>query len=166
MTEHQHPLPRSALLARVESLGVIFLGGLLFAAVALIVVDVILRYSMNIAPLHSFELTQYFFGVFCAFSFALSMLGSPHVRITVFVGRAGPGVTRVLSALAALSMLYVAIQFALGALGVLLQTISLDATSNSTLEVPMWIPQAAWFAGNLLFVLLALRAAWWEVARR
>ncbi|MGE0153190.1 MAG: TRAP transporter small permease subunit [Reyranellaceae bacterium] len=149
--------PAELPLSKFEAVWAIFLGTLLLFAVCIIVADVILRALFAISPLYSFEITNYVFGAFCSWSFALSMIHNPHVRIDFVVDRFPHPAKAVFGILAALSLVYVAFFFAKASWEVTFRSFALGAISNSSLGISMVLPQALWSIGNSLFFLLSLK---------
>lgn len=144
-------------LSNTEIMWAVSLGTLLFAAVSIIAIDVILRVLFAISPLYSFEMTNYLFAVFCSLSFAISMIYNPHVKIDFIINKFPFKLKTILQILGAISMVYIAFVFAKSSWEVTIRSFNLGAISNSSLGVPIALPQSLWSIGNSLFFLLSLK---------
>lgn len=132
------------------------LGGVMILLCAfLISLDVVFRNLFKLSVFESFELTGY--GIALATSFGLSwaLITKAHIRIEV-VYNALPRKPRALLDLCALGVLLVfAGVLTFHAAKVVLDSLQLDAHSNSTLHVPLAIPQGLWLLGLGWFTLTA-----------
>jgi len=140
------------------------LGGLLIVLSAcLVTLEVFLRNLPGGMPagirLYSFELTNFSFAAAVAFGFAYALTQRAHIRIDVVYGLLPVGVRAVLDFLALVSLAGLAGGIAWQAWGVVGQSLKLGATPNSTLQVPLAVPQAIWAMGLSWFALVSLTLA-------
>jgi TRAP-type C4-dicarboxylate transport system permease small subunit len=146
-------------LARAGALG----GGLLILAAALLVsVDVTLRKLANTTLGGADELSGYALAIGSTWSFAFVLLARGHVRIDALVQHLPRKLAAACDLIAIVALLVFASLIAWHGAGVLAQSWDLGARSNSSLAVPLAVPQALWWIGYAGFVvcaaLLLLRA--------
>lgn len=160
-----------ALLVRVNRAIAIVCGVVLLLAVALILIDLVLRQT----PIGSIggadEISGYVMAAMATWGFSYALMERAHVRIDVIQGQLPTTAKALLDILALASLATVAILVAFYAWDVLAKTIDRGSHANTPLETPLWIPQSIWFAGwvwlsivsvIMLFcvVALALRRDW------
>ena len=147
-------------LAHAGALG----GGLLILAAALLVsVDVTLRKLANTTLGGADELSGYALAIGSTWSFAFVLLARGHVRIDALYQLLPRKLAAACDLIAIAALLAFASLIAWHGAGVLAQSWQLGARSNSSLAVPLVLPQALWWFGYAGFVvcaaLLLLRAA-------
>ena len=146
-------------LARAGALG----GGLLILAAALLVsLDVTLRKLANTTLGGADELSGYALAIGSTWSFAFVLLARGHVRIDALYQLLPRKLAAACDLIAIGALLAFASLIAWHGAGVLAQSWQLGARSNSSLAVPLAVPQALWWLGYAGFVacavLLLLRA--------
>ena len=146
-------------LAHAGALG----GGLLILAAALLVsVDVTLRKLANTTLGGADELAGYALAIGSTWSFAFVLLARGHVRIDALYQLLPRKLAAACDLIAIGALLAFASLIAWHGAGVLAQSWQLGARSNSSLAVPLAVPQALWWLGYAGFVacavLLLLRA--------
>ena len=139
-------------------------GGLLILAAALLVsVDVTLRKLANTTLGGADELSGYALAIGSTWSFAFVLLARGHVRIDALYQHLPRKLAALCDLVAIVALLVFASLIAWHGAGVLAQSWQLGARSNSSLAVPLALPQALWWIGYAGFVvcaaLLLLRAA-------
>jgi TRAP-type C4-dicarboxylate transport system permease small subunit len=139
-------------------------GGVLMLAAALLVAfDVTLRKLFNTTLGGADELAGYAFAIATSWSFAFVLLKRGNVRIDALYMHLPRRACALLDLLAVLALGSFAIVLARYAYDVMAYSWSAGARSNSSLQVPLWAPQLAWWAGLVLYVvtlcLLLLRSA-------
>jgi len=132
------------------------LGGLaLLAAAVMVAIDVVARALFGSVPLRSFEIATYVFAASTAFGFSYALIERKHIRIDA-VYTLLPAALRPWLDLAALILLGLcAATLAWHAAITALDSLELGATSTTTLQVPMAIPQGLWALGLAWFALTA-----------
>lgn len=160
------PLDRAAgLLSRWSAR----LGGLAILASAILVsVEVVLRNLPGGMPdgvrLHSFDLTNYGFAAGVAFSFSYALTERAHIRIDIVYARLPLALRATLDVCALAGMTTMACVMAWHGWGVALRSAKMGAMPNSTLALPLAVPQSVWAAGLTWFALVAglltLQATW------
>jgi TRAP-type C4-dicarboxylate transport system permease small subunit len=139
-------------LAHAGALG----GGLLILAAALLVsVDVTLRKLANTTLGGADELSGYALAIGSTWSFAFVLLARGHVRIDALYQLLPRKLAAACDVVALVALLAFASLIAWHGAGVLAQSWSLGARSNSSLAVPLAVPQALWWLGYAGFVLCA-----------
>lgn len=106
------------------------------------------------------EVGSYTYAVVGSIGFAHTLITRSHTRVDFLLGRFSPRVRSVLNLLAMLSLAALAMLCLWRGLNVVLESIDMKSTASTPLATPMWIPQAIWLAGYVLFALVALLAAW------
>lgn len=157
-------LDRALALASRGSRGAALAGGLLILAAAVLVsVDVILRKLVSVTVGGADELSGYALAIGSTWSFAFVLLHRGNVRIDALYQLLPRALAAVCDMLAILSLLVFVSLVAWHGGSVLAHSWNVGARSNSSLAVPLAIPQALWWMGYAWFVLcgvvLLLRGA-------
>ncbi|WP_181408138.1 TRAP transporter small permease subunit [Pararhizobium mangrovi] len=128
--------------------------GLLGSAV-LISIEVCLR-SLGVGGLSvGAELASYALALGATWSLAYVVFERGHVRVDVVVMRLSPLWRSILDIVALASLAGVGFALSYGGLGVFETSLRLDAHSNTTLGMPLVLPQGAWLFGLCWFTLVA-----------
>jgi TRAP-type C4-dicarboxylate transport system permease small subunit len=131
-------------------------GVLMLAAAVLVSVDVLLRKFANTTLGGADELSGYALAIGSTWSFAFVLLERGNVRIDALYEHLPHALAALCDLLATLALLgFVSVVAWYGA-GVLVQSWSMNAHSNSALAIPLVWPQALWWAGYAWFVLCAV----------
>lgn len=139
-----------------------WVAGLLILASALIVtIDVITRSLLKLTFLQSFELSSYGFAAAVTLGLAYTLICRAHIRIEVVYVLLKPPVRIALDFVAIVILATAAIAFAWFATQTVLYTYQVNAHSNTTLAVPLVVPQGLWLAGLVWF---AITAVWLTVS--
>ena len=129
------------------------ISGLALILIAVIVsIEVILRWFFSVGSTIGIEYSGYILAISSAFAFSLTLLKRGHVRVDL-IKVVSPRIEIFADVLAILSMLLLATCLAVFAFGTLSQSLSLKSVSSTPFETPLWIPQALWFVGTLVFAL-------------
>jgi TRAP-type C4-dicarboxylate transport system permease small subunit len=132
-------------------------GGLLILAAALLVsVDVTLRKLANTTLGGADELSGYALAIGSTWSFAFVLLARGHVRIDALYQVLPRKLAAACDLIAIVALLAFASLIAWHGAGTLAQSWQLGARSNSSLAVPLAVPQALWWVGYLGFVICAV----------
>ena len=132
-------------------------GGLLILAAALLVsVDVTLRKLANTTLGGADELSGYALAIGSTWSFAFVLLARGHVRIDALYQLLPRKLAAACDLIGIVSLLAFASLIAWHGAGTLAQSWHLGARSNSSLAVPLAVPQALWWIGYLGFVICAV----------
>ncbi|MGB4924969.1 MAG: TRAP transporter small permease [Giesbergeria sp.] len=131
-------------------------GALILVCAFLVSLDVVFRNVFKLAIFESYELTGYGIALATAFGLSWALVTKAHIRIEVLYNMLGikPRAYLDICALAALSVVAAVLVY-YGAL-VVVDNWELDARSNSTLHVPLAIPQGLWLLGLAWFAVCAV----------
>lgn len=128
-------------------------GGLVMLLAALLVAfDVTVRKLFNMTLGGADELAGYAFAIATSWSFAFVLLKRGNVRIDALYMHLPKRLCAWLDFLAVLALGTFAIVLTRYAYDVMAFSWALGARSNSSLQVPLWVPQLAWWAGLVLYV--------------
>lgn len=133
------------------------LGGVLILLCAfLVTLDVIFRNLLSLSVFESFELSTYGIALATSFGMAWALVTRAHIRIEVlYVALPARGRSYLDVCALAMLVVFTGMLVYYGGL-VVLDSWSLGARSNTSLHVPMAIPQGLWLAGLVWFALCAL----------
>ncbi len=145
-------------------------GMIVLVSAVMIGIDIVARLALGRELIDSFELTSFGLAVMFAFGLPYSFISGAHIRIDAIEKLRHP-VFRVIAGLSAYgSMAVFAVVLAYYGLDTVLDSVRSGARSNSTLALPVAIPQALWVFGLILFAAVAVfalvRAASWLASRR
>lgn len=142
-----------SILLGVSRAGVWLLGaGYLLVALAT-TLDVTLRNALGASVPGVYEFSGYVFAVATTWGFAFVLLERGHVRIDVGYQRVGVRARAWLDIVALIAMGVFVAMLTFRAWGTVEDTILFDARARTTLQTPLWIPQALWLAGLGYFLL-------------
>jgi TRAP-type mannitol/chloroaromatic compound transport system permease small subunit len=140
-----------ALAERLSRHAVWYAGGLMLASAFVVAVDVLLRKLLLVSLGGADELSGYAFAIGTAWALAFTLLQRANVRVDALYMHL-PGAARGwldLLAMIALGVFVGALTWQ--AWEVLRTSIAFEAQATTPLQTPLWIPQALWLAGLLLF---------------
>lgn len=129
---------------------------MLLLSAVLVSLDVIFRNLLKATYFESFELSTYAFAIATALGMSYALVSRAHIRIEVVYTLFGVRTRAWLDVLA-----YVALAACAGALlywcgQTVLGSLQSGARSNSSLAVPLAVPQGIWLVGLAWFALLAV----------
>lgn len=105
------------------------------------------------------EVGGYALAISTAFGFALALVRRAHTRVDLLLVNLPPRAQAALNAVAAVVLAAFAVFMAERGFAVLSESLEFRSVSNSPLQVPMWLPQGLWFAGLVLFAVVAAALA-------
>ena len=140
---------------RIESvLGTLF--GLIFVALAIVVtVETLARKLFNVSLQGADELGGYALAVGCTIAFSLALMGRNHIRVDVFHEMFPPRVQGWLNWISIVSMAAFGIFIAVVAFKVIADTLQYRSTAPTPWQTPLIWPQSVWYAGLVVFALVA-----------
>jgi TRAP-type mannitol/chloroaromatic compound transport system permease small subunit len=145
-------------------------GVLMLIATLLICLDVVLRAAHSTLTVDSFELSAYCFAIAYAISLPHSLLSGAHIRINLMSSVRVQRVRQVADVLALASLAGFASWLAWYGVATVRESSAYKVVSNSTLAVPLALPQALWAAGLVAFAAVScfgfVRGALWLLAHR
>lgn len=133
-------------------------GSMILLAAVVVTVEVVSRKLLAFAFSGSDEIAAYLFAVGTSWSLAHVLVTRGHVRIDVLYGALGPRSKAAfdLVAIAGLAILVFAIFDRAGQ--IFLDNLISETRSNTPLRIPLAWPQAPWFAGFVLFLIVTVLA--------
>ncbi len=139
-----------AALRRLNRLLALVAGVALMATVGLILADIILR-RLGVALGGSEEISGYVMAGTASWGLAYALTERAHVRIDILRIKLEPPGQVALDLLAIIALAATAALVAIQAWPVLDKSLQGGARANTSLETPLWIPQAIWFSGWVWF---------------
>lgn len=139
---------------RVARAAVVTGGTLMLLSAFMIAADVVLRRLFGVSTWGASELSYYALAISTSWALAFSMLDKAHVRIAVLTERLGLSLRAGCDLVALLAMGFFAFMASQAAFGVLARSWKRGATSITSLETPLWLPQGLWLLGFLFFTLV------------
>lgn len=131
-------------------------GAMLLLCAILVSLDVAFRAALKVTYFESFELSTYAFAIATALGMSFALVSRAHIRIEVAYMALAPKVRGWLDVIA-YAMLSVCAGVLLYWSGLTaLGNLESGARSNSSLAIPLAIPQGIWLVGLAWFALLAL----------
>lgn len=134
-------------------------GLVILASAALVSTEVLVRNLPDgVRPdlhLHSFDLTNFGFAGAVAFGFSHALISRAHIRIDIIYALFPLWSRAVLDAAALVLLTVTASIMAWQAWDVVAESMRLGAMPNSTLRLPMAVPQLIWAAGITWFAVVA-----------
>lgn len=135
----------------------------------LITIDVVTRFLFKRGMVESFEISGYALAACIGLGLAFATTSKAHVRVDILLDAFPRPVRVACDLLASISLALVALALAWFCWKTLAQSVSMNAKSVSTLQMPMALPQSIWWIGIFWFacvaVLLPIQAALRLLAR-
>lgn len=131
-------------------------GAIIAGSAVLVAAEVLLRNIFNVVVLNSFEFSTYAFAASVAFGFAYTLIERVHIRLDILYLRFPRTLRALVDAASILGMTVLAAAMAVHAWSVVATSVQLGAVSNSTLQVPLAVPQSLWAVGLSWFALVCL----------
>ena len=131
-------------------------GLILLATATLITLDVVFRGLLRSTYFESFELSAYAFAIATSLGFAYALTSKAHVRIEIAYNLLSTRWRAVLDVYAHACLALVAGVLTYWGGVTVLASMEIGARSNSTLAVPLALPQSLWLVGLAWFFATAL----------
>lgn len=144
-----------SLLRRVNERLAIAAGVLLLVSVLVTLFDIITR-PLGLSLGGTDELSGYAMAIATSWGISYALTSMAHVRIDLVRARCGSRLQAFFDAVAIVALAGVAAVIAYRVWPVVAKTIKNNATANTTLETPLWIPQSMWMAGWFWFAISAI----------
>lgn len=122
---------------------------------ALTCVEMVSRKLFNYSLQGIDEIGGYTLAVIGALGFSYALVLKAHTRVDYLLGRMPPALQAFLNWLAMASLAAMVLFAVFRGFVVPSESIEFQSTSTSPLQTPMWIPHSLWFAGWLLFAIVA-----------
>ena len=139
--------------------------GLLFVALSVVVsIETLARKVFNYSIQGADELGGYTLAAGSVIAFSLALIGRNHIRVDVFHEHFAKRTQAWLNALSYVLLAAFAVLLAFVAFNVVADTLAYRSTAPTPWQTPLIWPQSVWYAGLLVFALLAVgyaaRAVW------
>ncbi len=149
------PAGRADLKSRVETVlatifGVIFLG-----LAAVVTTETAARKLFNVSLQGADELGGYALAIGSTIAFSLALIGRNHIRVDVFHEKFPARAQALLNWISIVSLAAFAVFIAWVAFKVLGDTLAYRSTAQTPWATPLIIPQGVWYAGLVIFALVA-----------
>ena len=145
-----------ALVHRFSRWSLWFGGALILLAALLIGVDIVLRRFFSASIGGADELAGYALAIGAAWSLAAALIDRAHIRIDTFYGLLPQRLRLALDFLGLALFIGFFALVARHGWSMVLQSWTSGSRSQSALQIPTVIPQAIWFAGLALFVVIGV----------
>lgn len=164
MTRDRQPAqaaaPRADFRSRMETVLATAFGAIFLGLAFVVAIETISRKLFNISLQGADELGGYALAVGSTLAFSLSLLGRNHIRVDVFHDKFPPRVQALLNWLSIVSLAVFALFIAWVAFQVIQDTTAYRSTAQTPWATPLIIPQGVWYAGLVIFALVACGLAW------
>lgn len=146
------------------------MGGYAILGVAVFVsLEVVLRRTVGISLQGADEFGGYALAAAAAFGFSYTLMMRGHTRIELVTERLPKPLAGLLNLLAMLAIAFMAVFLAFRGWAVMLESIEFRTLSGTPSRTKLWVPQAVWVGGLILFALYAcataVHALWLAVTR-
>ena len=101
------------------------------------------------------EIGAYTYAVVGAFGFGQALITRSHTRVDFLLSRFSPKSQALLNMMAMVSLAVVSLLCLWRAAHVMFDSIDMHSTAATPLGTPMWVPQAVWLFGYVLFAVVA-----------
>lgn len=140
-------------LERISKVAVWVGGMALMLSAIMVTIDVITRKLFGITMSGSDEISGYVFAAATTWAFSYCLVHRANVRIDALYNLLSRRARAVLDLLGMLLLLLYVSVLAYKAVFVFQETIDFNATAQTTLATPLWIPQIFWLIGLLFFLI-------------
>lgn len=149
---------------RIENVLAWLFGSIFLALTAVVTVETLSRKVFNISLQGADELGGYALAVGSTIAFSLALMGRNHIRVDVFHERLPRAAQAFLNWFSIVTIAAFGIFVAWVATKVLTDTLAYGSTAQTPWATPLIWPQAVWYAGLVIFALVATgysaRATW------
>ena len=140
---------------RIETLLATVFGGIFLVLSVVVAVETISRKVFNVSLQGADELGGYALAVGSTIAFSLALMGRNHIRVDVFHEKFSQRAQAWLNWVSIVSLAVFAIFIAYVAFKVLGDTMQYRSTAQTPWATPLIWPQSVWYAGLVIFALLA-----------
>jgi TRAP-type C4-dicarboxylate transport system permease small subunit len=154
----------AAMKDRIETLLATLFGGIFLLLAVVVTVETISRKLFNVSLQGADELGGYALAVGSTIAFSLALMGRNHIRVDVFHGSFPRALQAALNWISITSLAAFGAFIAWIAFKVIGDTLQYGSTAQTPWATPLIWPQGVWYAGLVVFALVAigyaLRATW------
>lgn len=146
--------------ARMETVLATAFGAIFLGLAVIVTIETLSRKLFNISLQGADELGGYALAVGSTIAFSLALLGRNHIRVDVFHEKFPLRVQALLNWISIVSLAALALFIAWVAFKVIQDTMAYRSTAQTPWATPLIIPQGVWYAGLVIFALVACALAW------
>ena len=151
----QPPTKSVTMKDRIENILATVFGSIFLLLAAVVVVETVSRKLFNVSLQGADELGGYALAVGSTISFSLALMGRNHIRVDVFHEKFPRAVQAAMNWLSIASLAVLGAFIAWVAFKVIGDTLEYGSTAQTPWATPLIWPQAFWFAGLVIFALVA-----------
>ena len=140
---------------RIETLLATVFGGIFLGLAGVVAVETISRKVFNVSLQGADELGGYALAVGSTIAFSLALMGRNHIRVDVFHDKFPRGLQAALNWLSIASLAAFGAFIAWIAFKVIDDTLQYGSTAQTPWATPLIWPQGVWYAGLVIFALVA-----------
>lgn len=126
-------------------------GGLLLVSAIYITVETLMRTIFSISAGTANEVSTYAFAICSTWALSYTLIHKGHIRMDTLYKYMPAAVRSVADLVSLISLIIAAIALTWYGWDVLSLSIARGSISNTSLGIPMWIPQGAWLFGIVVF---------------
>ena len=141
---------------RIESLLATVFGGIFLLLSVVVAVETISRKLFNVSLQGADELGGYALAVGSTIAFSLALMGRNHIRVDVFHEKFPRGMQALLNWLSIVALAVLGAFIAWIAFKVIGDTLQYGSTAQTPWATPLIWPQGVWYAGLVIFALVAI----------
>ncbi|WP_309679819.1 TRAP transporter small permease [Polaromonas sp.] len=165
------PIPKGvAMKDHIENVLATVFGGIFLLLACVVAVETVSRKVFNVSLQGADELGGYALAVGSTIAFSLALMGRNHIRVDVFHERFPRAMQAFLNWFSIVTLASFGTFVAWIATKVITDTLQYGSTAQTPWATPLIWPQAVWYAGLVIFALVAmgyaLRASWLLVTKR
>jgi TRAP-type C4-dicarboxylate transport system permease small subunit len=159
-----HTTGASSMKQHIENVLATVFGGIFLLLTIVVTVETTCRKLFNVSLQGADELGGYALAVGSTIAFSLALMGRNHIRVDVFHEKFPRWLQAFLNWLSVVSLAAFGIFMAWIATKVITDTLQYGSTAQTPWATPLVWPQSVWYAGLVIFALVALgyavRASW------
>lgn len=149
---------------RIESILANLFGAIFLVLAFVVTIETLARKIFNFSLQGADELGGYALAIGSTLAFTLALAGRSHIRVDVFYELFPRRAKAALNWASIVLLAAIAVLFAAVSLRVLEESLAYRSTAQTPWATPLIYPQSLWYAGLVIFMLLALglagRATW------
>ncbi len=149
------PAPQSSVKTHIENVLAWVFGTVFLALAVVVTVETISRKVFNISLQGADELGGYALAVGSTIAFSLALMGRNHIRVDVFHEKLPLRMQAFLNWFSIASIAAFGIFVAWVATKVVTDTVAYGSTAQTPWATPLILPQSVWYAGLVIFALVA-----------
>jgi len=153
--ESTAPARAGSMRDRIETVLATVFGSIFLGLAVVVTIETLVRKLFNVSLQGADELGGYALAVGSTLSFSLALMGRAHIRVDVFHDRFPQRAQAVLNWLSTVSMAAFGAFIAWVAFKVIGDTLQYGSTAQTPWATPLIWPQGVWYAGLVVFALLA-----------